>query len=51
MPSVFEETYGYEQIVTSELLPELDIALLEHCVFISDQIEAIYAFEQGLNAW
>jgi len=50
-PSVFEETYGYEQITTSELLPELDIALLEHCVFISDQIEAIDAFEQGLNAW
>jgi len=49
-PSVFEETYGYEQIVTSELLPELNIALLEQCVFISDQIEAIDAFEQGINA-
>ena len=48
-PSVFEETYGYEQIVTSEVLPELDMALLEQCVFISDQIEAIDAFEQGLH--
>lgn len=46
-PSVFEETYGYEQIVTSKLLPGLDIALLEQCVLISDQIEAIDAFEQG----
>ncbi|MEQ8974853.1 MAG: Uma2 family endonuclease [Coleofasciculus sp. C1-SOL-03] len=49
-PSVFEDTYGYEQTVTSELLPGLDIALLEQCVFISDQIEAIDAFEQGFNA-
>lgn len=47
--SIFEDNYGYEQIVTSELLPELDIALLEQCVFISDQIEAIDAFEQGLK--
>lgn len=47
--SIFEDNYGYEQIVTSELLPGLDIALLEQCVFISDQIEAVDAFEKGLK--
>ena len=47
-PSHFLETYGYEQITSSELLPELKIALLEECVQISDDIEAIDQFEQGI---
>ncbi|AFY46465.1 hypothetical protein Nos7524_0554 [Nostoc sp. PCC 7524] len=46
-PSRFLDTYGYEQITVSELLPELNIALLEQCVQISDDIEAIDQFEQG----
>ncbi|MDZ8050860.1 MAG: Uma2 family endonuclease [Aulosira sp. ZfuVER01] len=40
-PSILLYTYGYEQIISSELLPELNIALLEQCVQISDDIQAI----------
>ncbi|BAY20986.1 hypothetical protein NIES2100_07300 [Calothrix sp. NIES-2100] len=47
-PSMFLDTHGYEQITSSELLPELNIALLEQCVQISDDIQAIDEFEQGL---
>lgn len=46
-PSEFLDTYGYEQITSSELLPELNIALLEQCIQISDEIQAIDKFEQG----
>jgi Uma2 family endonuclease len=48
-PSAFLETYGYEQIASSELLPELSIPLLEQCTLISDQIQAIDEFERGIN--
>ncbi len=48
-PSVFLETHGYEQIMSSELLPELNISKLEQCTLISDQIQAIDEFEQWLN--
>jgi Uma2 family endonuclease len=48
-PSEFLDTYGYEQITSSELLPELNITLLEQCIQISDEIEAIDQFEQGIN--
>jgi Uma2 family endonuclease len=47
-PSMFLDTHGYEQITSSELLPQLNIALLEQCVQISDDIQAIDEFEQGL---
>jgi len=47
-PSRFLETHGYEQITSSDLLPDLNIPLLEQCVMISDQIEAIDQFEQGI---
>ncbi|WP_413201024.1 Uma2 family endonuclease [Nostoc piscinale] len=46
-PTQFLDTHGYEQITSSEILPELNIALLEQCVQISDDIEAIDQFEQG----
>jgi Uma2 family endonuclease len=46
--SQFIDTYGYEQVTCSELLPELNIALLEECVQISDDIDAIDQFEQGI---
>ncbi|MBD2342743.1 Uma2 family endonuclease [Anabaena subtropica] len=46
-PSQFLDTHGYEQITNSELLPKLNIALLEECIQISDDIEAIDQFEQG----
>jgi len=48
-PSVFLSNHGYEQINSSELLPELDISLLEQCALISDQIQAIDEFEQGIH--
>ena len=48
-PSEFLETHGYERIASSELLPELNIPLLERCVLVSDQIEAIDFFEQGIS--
>ncbi|MGI8501567.1 MAG: Uma2 family endonuclease [Hassallia sp.] len=47
-PLKFSETNGYEQIDTSELLPELNISLLEKCTLISDDIQAIDEFEQGI---
>ncbi|MBF2006535.1 MAG: Uma2 family endonuclease [Chlorogloeopsis fritschii C42_A2020_084] len=46
-PSEFLDSHGYEQITASELLPELNIGLLEQCVQISDEIEAIDQCEQG----
>jgi Uma2 family endonuclease len=48
-PSKFVETYGYEPINSSELLPQLDISLLEQCVSISDSLQAVDEFEQGIN--
>ncbi|HLP88071.1 MAG TPA: hypothetical protein VK184_05630 [Nostocaceae cyanobacterium] len=42
------ENHGYEQIKFSALLPNLNIALLEECVLISDQIEAINEFERRI---
>ncbi|WP_341526435.1 Uma2 family endonuclease [Nostoc sp. UHCC 0302] len=47
--SKFLDTYGYEEIISSEFLPGLNIALLEQCVQISDDIKAIDQFEQGTN--
>ena len=48
-PSEFLETHGYEQITVSELLPELNIPLLERCVLVSGQIEAIDELEEGMG--
>lgn len=48
-PTVFLSTHGYEQIKSSELLPELDISLLEQCTLISNQIQAIDEFEKGIH--
>ncbi|MBD0389717.1 MAG: Uma2 family endonuclease [Nostoc sp. C3-bin3] len=48
--TVYTDTYGYEQIKTSEILPGLDISLLEQCITISDSIQAVDEFEQGLKA-
>lgn len=47
--TVHPDTYGYEQIKSSELLPQLDISLLEKCISISDSIQAVDEFEQGIN--
>ena len=48
-PLNFKEYHGYEQIRSSELLPDLNISLVEKCVMISDQLEAIDEFEQGIS--
>ena len=48
-PSKFLQTHGYEQINLSELLPDLNIPLLEQCAMISDQIQAIDQFEEGIG--
>jgi Uma2 family endonuclease len=47
--TVYTDTYGYEQITISEILPGLDISLLEQCITISDSIQAVDEFEQGLK--
>ncbi|HEY9609309.1 Uma2 family endonuclease [Allocoleopsis sp.] len=48
-PSAFLSTHGYEQIAASDLLPKLDLSLLEQCALISDQIQAIDEFEKGIH--
>lgn len=45
---VSQYTYGYKQIQASELLPELDICLLEKCTLIAEQIEAVNEFELSI---
>jgi hypothetical protein len=44
----FVETYGYEEISKSELLPQLDISLLVRCVLIPDSIQAGNEFDQNI---
>jgi Uma2 family endonuclease len=46
--SIFPETYGYEEITTSELLPQLDIALLTRCLLISDPIQSNNEFDRNI---
>ncbi len=46
--AVYPDTYGYELLTRSELLPQLDIFLLEQCLSISDSILAVDEFEKGL---
>jgi Uma2 family endonuclease len=48
-PAIYMSTYGYEQIQKSEFLPELNISFLERCTLISDQIQAVQEFEQGIE--
>jgi len=40
---------GYEQLATSELLPNLDLALLTRCVAIADQHDAVITFRDALR--
>ncbi len=49
IPSDFLETKGYQQVEASELLPDLNIHLLEECTLISDDILAIDEFEQRMS--
>ncbi|MDF0555968.1 Uma2 family endonuclease [Kamptonema sp. UHCC 0994] len=41
---------GYEQITSSQLLPELDISLLVRCVNMPIHVEAIREFNSGLSS-
>lgn len=49
-PNVFVDTYGYERITISEFLPELDISLLSRCALITNSLQCIDEFEQGLKS-
>jgi Uma2 family endonuclease len=43
----FSDTYGYEYIVTSELLPELDVELLSRCALITNSLQCLDEFNRG----
>ena len=43
------QTIDYEKCATSELLPELDIALLTRCTNIPSHVEAVKAFRQSFQ--
>ena len=43
----FNDTYGYECIVTSELLPGLDIALLSRCALITNLLQCLDEFDRS----
>jgi Uma2 family endonuclease len=40
---------GYEKIASSELLPELDIALFVRCMNIANHVEAIKEFKSAIE--
>jgi Uma2 family endonuclease len=46
----FSDTYGYECIVTSELLPELDVELLSRCALITNSLQCLDEFERGSSS-
>jgi Uma2 family endonuclease len=50
IPVEFAETAGYEPIQHSEVLPELDLELLTHCLQNPNPLAAAKAFRQGLQA-
>ena len=39
----------YEKVNNSELLPKLDLSLLNSCLLLSSPLEAIKQFRQGLT--
>lgn len=41
---------GYEQLATSEELPELDVALLLRCINMTHHVEAVKAFRQAISS-
>jgi Uma2 family endonuclease len=44
----FAQTYGYEEIRTSELIQGLNINFLTECILIPDHLQAMNQFEQGI---
>ncbi|MBD2771413.1 Uma2 family endonuclease [Iningainema tapete] len=49
-PNKFVDSYGYERIHKSEFLSALDISLLCRCALITNSLECIDEFEQGLKS-
>ncbi|WP_281172838.1 Uma2 family endonuclease [Cylindrospermum stagnale] len=39
----------YEKVVQSELLPDLDLSLLNRCLLLSSPLEAIREFRRGIS--
>ena len=48
-PAQFAQTFGYEAIDHSELLPDLDLELLRECVQNPNPLAAAKAFRQGIQ--
>lgn len=48
-PAQFVATAGYESIDTSEVLPNLDLALLTCCLQLSNPLAAARQFRQGIT--
>jgi Uma2 family endonuclease len=46
----FSDTYGYEYIVTSELVPELDVELLSRCALITNSLQCLDEFDRGSSS-
>ena len=40
---------GYEKIVSSEILPELDLSLLKRCILFASPLDALEEFCKGMN--
>ncbi|MBE9098783.1 Uma2 family endonuclease [Vacuolonema iberomarrocanum] len=49
LPAQLADTAGYEPISRSELLPDLDIALLTRCIQNPNPLAAAKAFRQGIK--
>ncbi len=50
IPKKFVDSYGYERIQKSVFLPELDISLLSQCALMTNLLDCIDRFEQGLKS-
>lgn len=48
-PIKFTEYHGYEQINTSEIIPDINLDLLAECMLVPDQLEAIDKLDQGIQ--
>ena len=44
-----ESTIGYERVAHSELLPGLDLALLQRCITMVNHVEAVRLFQTSLT--
>lgn len=46
---VTDEAFSYELVQSSQLLPDLDVALLLQCVNITNHVEAVRTFQQAIS--